>query len=270
MSYPVYFVNAFTDSFFKGNTAAVVVVDEYPEDASLQALAKEFGFSETAFVKRLGFGKYDIRWYTPQTEVNLCGHATLAAAKALFHDAISQAKIILFNSRSGDLIARRFADEVQLDFPLDEPVKIASDNKIVKSLSQSNAEEILYAAQTKNLFVVYKDAETVQSLNPDFTALENLKSDKIHGIIVTAKANNEYDYVCRYFAPWEGINEDPVTGSAQINLAPYWVKKLQKDVLKGCQSSSRGGEFTVEVKDERVLIMGKAFIFLKGELKRGF
>jgi PhzF family phenazine biosynthesis protein len=270
MAYPVYFVNAFAEDFYKGNQAAVMVVEEFPEDASMQALAKEFMFSETAFVKRLGFGKYSIRWFTPETEVNLCGHATLASAKALFHDVIPNEKLILFNSRSGDLLARRLEDNIQLDFPIDEPVRIEVDTRIIKSLSQANAEEVLYAPNTRNLMIIYKDAETVTSLKPDFTELAKLKSDNVFGIIITANGNEPYDYVCRYFAPWEGINEDPVTGSAQTCLAPYWSRKLGKAKLSGYQASERGGEFTVEVKDNRVLIFGQAFIYLKGEIKRGF
>ncbi len=270
MSYPVYFVNAFADSFYKGNQAAVVIVEEFFEDAAMLGLAKEFGFSETAFVMRLGFGKYHIRWFTPETEVNLCGHATLASAKVLFHDIIPNEKLMLFQSRSGDLLARRTGETIQLDFPVDEPVTIEVDERILKAFSLTNAEELLFSSSTRNMVVVYKDVETIISLKPDFRQLSQLRSDNIFGIIVTAAGMGEYDYTCRYFAPWEGINEDPVTGSAQTCLAPYWSKKLGKNILKGYQASSRGGEFTVEMADDRVLISGKAFIYLKGEIKRGF
>jgi PhzF family phenazine biosynthesis protein len=270
MSYPVYNVNAFTDNYYKGNQAAVVILDDFPQDTSLQALAKEFWFSETAFVKRLGFGKYAIRWFTPETEVNLCGHATLAAAKALFHDVIPHEKLILFQSKAGDLLARRLTDEIQLDFPVDEPAKIEPDNRIVNALSQSNAEEVLYSPFTRNLIVVYRDADTVVSLKPDFKELSKLQSDSVFGIVATSSFDGNYDYICRYFAPWEGINEDPVTGSAQTCLAPYWCRKLGKLELNGFQASPRGGEFRVELAGNRVLIAGKAFIYLKGEIKRGF
>ncbi|MFO7659644.1 MAG: PhzF family phenazine biosynthesis isomerase [Candidatus Cloacimonadaceae bacterium] len=270
MSYPVYMVNAFTEHFYKGNQAAVVAVEEFPSDTSMLTLAKEFGFSETAFVKRLGFGKYAIRWFTPEAEVNLCGHATLAAAKVLFHEIIPHEKLILFQSLSGDLLARKKGEDIQLDFPIDEPSKIETDNRIVKALSQWNAEEILYSPQTKNLIVVYNEADTVLALKPNFTELAKFKSDTVFGIIVTAAFTGNYDYICRYFAPWEGINEDPVTGSAQTCLAPYWSKKLNKTELAGFQASSRGGEFKVELDGNRVLISGRAFIYLKGEIKRGF
>lgn len=270
MSYPVYFVNAFAENFYKGNQAGVVLVDEFPHDSSMQSLAKEFGFSETTFVKRMGFGKYHIRWFTPETEVKLCGHATLAAAKALFHDVIPHEKLILFQSLSGDLLARRLGEDIQLDFPIDEPVKFDSDKRIVAALSQANVEEVLYASNTKNLIVVYKDADTILSLKPDFDELNKLKSENIFGIIITASFTGNYDYICRYFAPWEGICEDPVTGSAQTSLAPYWSKRLSKEVLNGFQASSRGGDFTVQITTNRVLISGKAYIYLKGELKRGY
>ena len=270
MSYPVYFVNAFAESFYHGNQAGVVIVEEFPEAASMQGLAREFGFSETAFVKRMGFGKYHIRWFTPETEVDLCGHGTLATAKVLFHDVIPNEKLILFQSRSGDLLARRTGENIQLDFPVDEPVVIEVDKRILKAFSQTNAEELLYAAKTHNMVVVYKDVETIISLKPDFRQLSQLRSDNIFGIIVTAQGIGENDYTCRYFAPWEGINEDPVTGSAQTCLAPYWCKKLGKSELKGFQASERGGSFTVELAEDRVLISGKAFIYFKGEIKRGF
>jgi PhzF family phenazine biosynthesis protein len=270
MSYPVYFVNAFTEHFYKGNQAAVVIVDEFPADSSLQAMAKEFGFSETVYVKRLGFGKYAIRWFTPETEVDLCGHATLAASKALFHDIITHEKLILFTSRSGDLLARKSGDDIQLDFPADMPALIEPDNRIVQALSKANAEEVLYAPLTRNLIVVYRDADTVLSLKPDFSQLSKLQTGDVFGIIVTASAVSKYDYICRYFAPWEGINEDPVTGSAQTCLAPYWSGKLGKKELTGFQASQRGGDFRIELAGNRVLITGRAFIYLKGEIKRGF
>ncbi len=270
MSYPVYLVNAFTEQYYKGNQAAVVMVEEFPADTSLQALAREFGFSETAYVKRLGFGKYQIRWFTPEIEVNLCGHATLAAAKVLFHEIIPQEKLILFQSLGGDLLARKQREGIQLDFPTDPPLPIEADGKMLKALSQANAEEILFSAFTQNLIVVYKDAETVRSLKPDFSILNKLNNHKIAGIAVTAADTGKYDYICRYFAPQEGINEDPVTGSAQTCLAPYWGNRLGKLELNGWQASERGGEFKIRLTENRILISGRAFIYLKGELKRGF
>lgn len=270
MPYPVYWVNAFTEQLFHGNPAAVVIVDDFPQEAFMQKIAHEFNLSETAFVKRLGFGKYAIRWFTPETEVYLCGHATLGAAKAMFHDLIPQEKLILFQSKAGELVASRQGDEISLDFPLDAPYKIEADDALLKNFGEAKAEEILYAPKTKNLMVVYSDAITVQALKPDFGKLALFRTDKISGIAVTAKSAGKYDYICRYFAPWEGINEDPVTGSAQTFLAPYWCARLGKKELTGSQVSARGGEFKVSVTEERVLISGKAIIFLKGELKRGF
>jgi len=270
MSYPVYFVNAFTEEYYKGNTAAVVIMEEFEQDSSLQALAREFGFSETAFVKRLGFGRYHLRWFTPETEVNLCGHATLATAKVLFTDIIPHDRLIIFQTRSGELLAKREKDVIHLDFPVDNPQKIETDNKMLKAISKANAVEVLYAAKTKNLVVVYQDAETVRSLKPDFSGLEQLQSEAIFGIAVTAQGEGIFDYICRYFAPWEGILEDPVTGSAQTCLAPYWCEKLLKLELKGYQASERGGFFDIKLIDDRVQISGKSFIYLKGELKRGF
>lgn len=270
MGYPIYFVNAFTEEFYRGNPAAVVMLPEFVSDASMQALATDIGFSETAFVVHLGFGKYGIRWFTPETEVDLCGHATLAASKALFSDVIPMQKSIVFVSRSGELIATRNADVIQLDFPMDDPEVIDTDGSILKSLSKVKAEGVLYAKQTKNLIVVYHNADTVVELKPNYTKLAANKSELVFGIIATAAGDGDRDYVCRYFCPWEGINEDPVTGSAQVSLAPLWSKRTGKTILKGYQSSSRGGEFTVETDGNRVKISGHALIYLQGEIKRGF
>jgi PhzF family phenazine biosynthesis protein len=270
MSFPVYHVNAFSEHFFTGNQAAVILVDEFLPDNSLQALAKEIGFSETVYVKRLGFGKYAIRWFTPEVEVNLCGHGTLAAAKVLFLDVIPTEKKIIFVSRSGELIATRMADLITLDFPADDPVVVSGEDAILDALSKYKAEVVLYAPVTKYLIVVYQDTDMVRQLKPDFTMLKKCVSEHVYGVTITAIGHDHYDYVCRHFAPWEGINEDPVTGSAQTSLAIYWQRRFNKAVLQGFQASQRSGEFTCEVIADRVLISGKAFIYLKGEIKRGF
>lgn len=270
MSYPVYFINAFAEGYYQGNTAAVVIVDEFPEQSKLQALAKEFNFSETVFVKAIAGGRFHIRWFTPEVEVALCGHGTLAAAKALFAANIASNDRISFDSLSGELIASKKDELIELDFPVDTPVAFEVESAVVDLVSPNQPVEILYAAKTNNLILVYASPEQVLTMQPDFAKLTAYKSNKFFGIAVTAAGTNELDYICRYFAPWEGINEDPVTGSAQTFLAPYWGKRLGKNELEGFQASQRGGRFHLEVKGTRVLISGKAFIYLKGEIADGW
>lgn len=268
MSLPVYFVNAFADRYYQGNTAAVVLLEAYPSDAKMLALAKEFGFSETAFLRRLGSSEYQIRWFTPEVEVPLCGHATLASAQALFSSLEAASGQISFQSLSGQLSARRRAGQIELDFPAEPAVTQAVDADLLQAMGSVQPMEILSARASRNLILVYATPQVVRDLEPDFARLAAKKDLPYFGIAVTAPAPD--GYICRYFAPWEGINEDPVTGSAQTYLAPYWAARLRKKVLQGFQASERGGAFEVEVLPERVLIRGKAFIYLSGEIAPGW
>ena len=270
MTNRVFFVNAFTDQYYKGNTAAVVPVTAYPLPEKMLALAGEFGFSETAFVKQLETNHYEIRWFTPEVEVNLCGHASLASAKVLFSDYLPDADKVFFSSRSGDLSATRRGDQIELDFPADPPVDSELSAALREALGESRPESIQYSARTTNLVLVYPSAADVLGLNPDFAALRGLEDARFHGIIVTAPAEGDTDYICRYFAPWEGINEDPVTGSAQTCLGPYWRQRLGKDSLIGYQASARGGRFEIGFHGDRVLISGNAMIYMQGELAEGW
>ena len=268
-SLPVFFVNAFAEGFYRGNTAAVVLLPEYPPDAALLALAKEFGFSETAFVQALEPGEFRIRWFTPEVEVPLCGHATLASAAALFASGAVPGELISFQSLSGPLSARRVGTQIELDFPADLPVPHSPDPEVLRALGAEAPAEALAARGTRNLVAVCAAASTVLELRPDFAALAAMQHLPYFGIAVTAPGTDQ-DYVCRYFAPWEGINEDPVTGSAQTFLAPYWAGRLGKSVLSGFQASARCGSFTVDVVENRVLIRGQAFIYVRGELTSGW
>lgn len=270
MSSSVYFVNAFSDRYYRGNTAAVVMVEAYPRDDKMLALAGEFGFSETAFVQRISANRYQIRWFTPEVEVNLCGHASLASAKALFSDYLPDADKVFFSSRSGDLSATRRGDQIELDFPADVPVDSKPRAAFSEALGEIKPERVLYSERTTNLVLVYPSSADVLGLDPDFAALRQLEDSRIHGIIATAPAEGDTDYICRYFAPWEGINEDPVTGSAQTCLGPYWRKRLGKDSLTGYQASARGGRFEINIRDDRVLISGKALIYMRGVLAEGW
>lgn len=266
MKHTVYFVNAFADGYYHGNTAAVLLLPDYPRDAAMQALAKEFGFSETVFLKHLAANRYHIRWFTPEVEVALCGHGSLAAAKVLFEHYAPDAQSIEFESLSGQLWAERSGNTIWLNFPVDEPSPYEVNPEIIKAVSAVAPVSVMRSPANKNLVLIYQSPQQILEMKPDFSALMPLQTSELHGIAVTAPGDIPHDYVCRYFAPWEGINEDPVTGSAQTCLAPYWAEKLGKTELLAYQASQRGGLFQLTLRNERLLIGGKAFIFLKGEL----
>ncbi|HNX37687.1 MAG TPA: PhzF family phenazine biosynthesis protein [Candidatus Cloacimonadota bacterium] len=263
MDFPVYFVNAFTTSFTGGNTAAVMIVQDYPEAGEMQAIAKFFGFSETAFLKQLAVNDYQIRWFTPEVEVPLCGHATLASAKCLFEFYHPQAVELTFRSLSGELSVQRAGQSIELNFPIDRPVNTSVAEDVLLAVVDVMPEEILFAPRTRNLVLIYPKAQTILDTHPDFDCLVKLKDLPFFGIAISASTGDDA-YVCRYFAPWEGINEDPVTGSAQTFLAPYWANRLGVKELHGFQASARSGDFRVKVSGDRVLISGEAKIILKG------
>jgi PhzF family phenazine biosynthesis protein len=262
----VFFVNAFTDAWHKGNTAAVVILDEYPDPSQMLALASEFGFSETAFLKQLGPARYHIRWFTPEVEVPLCGHATLASAKALLSSGESGR--IIFESLSGELAATPKGELIELDFPAEMTQPCEVEAALLRALGPDDPLEALSARASRNLILVYADQRQVMNLKPDFAHLAGFSHLPWLGIAVTAPSPE--GYICRYFAPREGINEDPVTGSAQTYLAPYWSARLGLKVLQGFQASARGGTFEVELAEERTLIRGRAFLWLSGEIASGW
>ncbi|MDD4224443.1 MAG: PhzF family phenazine biosynthesis protein [Candidatus Cloacimonetes bacterium] len=263
---PVFFVNSFADRYSGGNPAAVVILDEYPEDSSMLALSREFGFSETAFLKQLGPAHYHIRWFTPKVEVPLCGHATLAAAKALF--ATSESGRITFASLSGELAVSAKGEMLELDFPAEEPEPCPAPDELLKALGPDTPDETLCARRSRNLILVYPEHRQIAQMKPDFTRLASLPDFPWLGIAVTAPCPE--GYICRYFAPWEGIPEDPVTGSAQTFLAPYWSARLGLRTLKGLQASERQGTFEAEVAGGRVLIRGRALLWLRGGVDPGW
>lgn len=267
MEYNVSFVNAFATGLFDGNTAAVVLVEEYPTQEEMLELAGLFNFSETAFLKREADACYHIRWFTPEVEVPLCGHATLASSGVLFADLESDAGLIVFHSLSGELTARRKGDSIELDFPLDTPQSYEPEEPVLKALGHPHSVETLLAPSTRNLVVVLDSPDAVMALEPDFQALAAMRDQPFFGIAATAADGD--GYICRYFAPWEGINEDPVTGSAQTYLAPYWARITGRTTLQGYQASTRGGSFIATVTDKRLLLQGKAVIYLRGSVDAG-
>ena len=257
MNLPYYIVDAFTNEVFKGNPAAVFVLEEWLPDDTMQKIAIENNLSETAFTVKKEKG-YELRWFTPDREIDLCGHATLATAFVLFHFYGISESTISFSTQSGHLFVTQKKGEYAMDFPSILPQSIA----ILPEYEQVLGANIKEAYLARDLFFVLEDEETVAKLTPDYTAMRELEEGI--GVIVTAEGKNQ-DFVSRTFFPKLTINEDPVCGSAHVNLIPYWAQKLGKDDLVAQQLSARGGFLTCEWLGERVMISGEATLFAKGE-----
>lgn len=257
MEASLYQVDAFASKLFEGNPAAVCPLDEWLPDETMQSIAAENNLSETAFFvpKNAGF---HIRWFTPKSEVDLCGHATLASAYVLFNILGYEKEKIEFYSRSGILAVTRDKDWLVMDFPLQPPVACEVPKEIVAAFDKMPVE----CLKAEDLIVVFDSEKYIESANPDIGQLLKLDS---RGVAITAKSSR-YDFVSRFFAPKYGIPEDPVTGSAYTQLAPYWAPRIGSNRLRAKQISSRGGELICELVDDRVLIYGKAVKYLEGKI----
>jgi len=258
---PIYQVDAFTDKIFSGNPAAICVLTEPKDEAWMQNVAREMNLSETAFLFKQGEG-FNLRWFTPTTEVDLCGHATLATAHILWEQGyLAQGEQAKFYTKSGVLSAEQDGDWIRLDFPVEAPIEAEIPPYIIQALDVKPK----FTGENRLDYIIEVDSEeTVSSLNPDFSLLR--KTD-IRGVIVTSLSNTgNCDFVSRYFAPGAGIEEDPVTGSAHCCLGPYWRHKLDKDEFLAYQASARGGLVKVKVIGDRVSLGGKAVTVLRGEL----
>jgi PhzF family phenazine biosynthesis protein len=259
MTIPIYQADAFTDKLFGGNPAAICPLTEWLPDDTMQQIAKENNLAETAFFVKNDNG-YLLRWFTPEYEIDLCGHATLASAHILFTELAYKGDTIHFDTiKAGTLIVKRYGDKYTMDFPCRQPIPIETPNGLVEALGGPEPTAIL---RSRDYFVVYDTEEEITDLSPDMFALS--KMDTV-GIIVTAPGKNS-DFVSRFFAPGAGIPEDPVTGSAHCNLIPYWAKIFGKDKLHAYQLSARKGELWCELKGDRVLMSGKAVTYLRGEI----
>ena len=258
MNLDVFYVDAFADEIFSGNPAAVIFTD-LNDEILMQKIAAENNLSETAFVNTKG-NTNTIRWFSPTTEVNLCGHATLASAFIYFNYIDTSKSEISFQSASGILKVTKKLDIYELDFPKDNFNQIDAID-IVFNLTGIRPIET-YIGDI-NMLAVYENEEDIKLIKPDFQNLINLDGQ---GLIVTS-VSNDFDFVSRYFCPKYGINEDPVTGSAHTTLIPYWSMKLNKTKLHAKQVSLRGGELFCINLDKRVLIGGKAELYMKGKIK---
>jgi len=264
MALPIFVVDAFTSEPFGGNPAGVVL--DHGDESWMQRVAAEMRHSETAFVRpRADALAYDLRWFTPEVEVSLCGHATLASAHVLFETGrVSPNDTITFHTRGSELRAAHAGSEgVTLDFPVSVPRPSTSpDAELFAALGIEPVE--MLACDGDFFLCIVDDAGTVRTLEPDFAALRFLRH--VRGVYVSAPGDKGYDIVSRCFGPRVGIDEDPVTGSMYCVLAAYWCPQLGKDELRAFQASARGGELTARLAGDRVLLTGRATTVLSGEL----
>jgi PhzF family phenazine biosynthesis protein len=263
MSSPLHYfvVDAFTNQPFAGNPAAVVLLDNWRDDARLQQVAMEMNLSETAFLVARSHG-FELRWFTPKVEVDLCGHATLASAMVLSHlGKMADGSSVPFSTRSGELNATRSGEEFQLDFPMKRAEPATPPAGLVEAL---NVRPIYIGRNQYDFLVELESEPALRAVAPDFKLLAKVNC---RGIIITAASEDpRFHFVSRFFAPAAGIDEDPVTGSAHCCLADFWGRRLGKAKMTGYQASRRGGIVQVELRNDRVILGGNAVIVAKGEL----
>jgi predicted PhzF superfamily epimerase YddE/YHI9 len=257
MKLPIYQIDAFTRRMFGGNPAAVVLLDDWLPDETLQAIAAENNLAETAFVIPRSEVS-PLRWFTPGVEVDLCGHATLATAYVLFRHRFPSLDRITFSTRSGELIVARDGDRFNMDFPSRPGRAVELTDRIVSALGMRPREALL----ARDLLVIFEHEEQVRAFRPDFERIASLDA---FALIISAPGNS-VDFVSRFFAPRAGVPEDPVTGSAHCTLVPYWAARLGKRKLIAKQLSARGGDLSCELRGDRVLICGNAVEYLRGEI----
>ena len=261
MELPIYQVDAFASRAFQGNPAAVIPLEGWLDQAVMQAIALENNLSETAFLVASD-GAYELRWFTPTVEVELCGHATLAAAHVLFEHLHYSGDRVCFHTRSGELAVSRSAAGLSLDLPAASIAPSDVDVAVCDALGAMASEAVAVGTPAHSSIYVYEFEEDVSGLRPDFSALLAATS---HCVIASAPGD-ECDFVSRFFGPPVGVNEDPVTGSAHCSLVPYWAQRLAKSQLDARQVSARGGRLHCELADGRVFLTGSAVTYLQGRV----
>jgi PhzF family phenazine biosynthesis protein len=254
---PYYEVDAFANRLFRGNPAGVCPLEKWLDDALMQSIAAENNLAETAFFVPRD-SDYELRWFTPTIEIDLCGHATLASAFILFSELGYRGDSVRFHSKSGPLAVSRTGDVLTLDFPSRPPGPCTTPKALIDGLGMQPIEVL----KARDYFAIFANVEDVRLLQPDFNLLRTLDQK----VIVTAPGT-DCDFVSRFFAPTAGVNEDPVTGSAHCTLIPYWAKRLGKMKLFARQLSKRGGEIFCEDAGERVRIGGNAVLYSRGEIE---
>ncbi len=255
---PIYQIDAFSNRLFAGNPAAVCPLEAWLEPATMQAIAAENNLAETAFFVKRG-ERYDLRWFTPACEVDLCGHATLATAYVILECLKSGAAEVRFDTKSGELIVRRNGDLLTMDFPARPPKPAAPNSALAAALGRPYLELF----ESRDYMALYETEEEIRALRPNMQAL----ADVGHFAVIVTAPGREVDFVSRFFAPGSGVDEDPVTGSAHCTLTPYWSKRLGKKRLHALQVSPRGGELWLEDGEQRVLISGSAAAYLEGWIR---
>ena len=258
MKLKLYQVDAFAEQVFNGNPAAVVPLEHWLEDSVLQAIAQENNLSETAFFVELEMG-YELRWFTPNSEVDLCGHATLAAAHVIFHHMSYEPNNIVFNTRSGPLIVSRSGEQLAMNFPASPPGEISPPKALIVGLNGVSPKAVL--AEFDYLIVLENQAQ-LSAIQPDFSQWQQLDR---RGVIITA-VGDDCDFVSRCFYPKLDVDEDPVTGSAHCILTPYWANVLGKNQLIAKQLSSRNGTIHCQLDKQRVVLNGRCTDYLQGEI----
>lgn len=257
MKIPYFEVDAFASKPFHGNPAGVCPLENWLSDATMQSIAAENNLSETAFFVPRG-DDYELRWFTPVIEIDLCGHATLASAFILFTERGFRMDCVRFHTRSGVLSVSQKNDVLTLDFPSRPPAPCTAPEALILGLGRTPVEVL----KARDYLAIYPTEDDVKSLLPDFRELGTLDAK----VIVTAPGTN-CDFVSRFFAPTAGVPEDPVTGSAHCTLIPYWSQRLGRNKLEARQISKRGGELVCELAGERVLIGGRATLYMRGEIQ---
>jgi PhzF family phenazine biosynthesis protein len=260
----IYFVDSFTSEKFKGNPAAVCIPDNELGMDTMQKIAAEIGFSETAFIRQMTGNTYSIRFFTPKKEIPLCGHATLASSKIIF-DNTSFDTITFINCDAVELLIEKVENKIKMQFPVYATEETEVPQPMLDALGISETVNKRYSPTNKIILIEMNAANELASLKPDFTALINSYTG-INGVLVTAHSDDEnFDFHYRYFWPWAGTNEDPVTGGVQTFLTKYWATKLNKTKLNAYQSSFRTGAMSTELVQDKVFISGEAVTVLEGE-----
>ena len=259
MELPLYQIDAFADGPFTGNPAAVCPLGDWLDDHTLQAIAEENNLSETAFFVG-GDGAYDLRWFTPTSEINLCGHATLASSYVIFNHLEPQAGTLTFSTKSGELVVGRDGEKLTMDFPA-VPCRPCD---VPDGLSEALGAKVLETLSAgRDILTRLESAAIVRDLDPDMNFIAHGIN---HNCLIVTAPGGDCDFVSRFFAPREGIPEDPVTGSAHCVLAPYWAKILGQETFVARQLSHRGGTVHCELKDDRVMLSGNALPYLQGTI----
>lgn len=264
---PSFIIDSFTDAPFKGNPAAVCFAEDDLTDVQMQNIAMEFGLSETAFVRAAEAGHFSIRYFSPKMEIDLCGHATLAAIKALVHAGRAGAAVKFITGAGLELTADIKGEVINMHFPVFGTVAAQAPQALRGALGLTGVINAEFCADIKSLLIEIEDVETLRRLSPNYAALA-ASHRGIDGVGITARSNQEgYDFESRYFWPWSGTNEDPVTGAAHSMLAPYWHARLGKTEMRAFQCSARGGVMDLTLTPNEILIISaQAQVILKGEL----